>query len=498
MSSRRWPLWKADMKRLLLAGVLCGLASAALAQPEIVKEASKLELNGHFKEAAAVLENAIKAGKASPAELKTLKFELDRLQRIRDDYSWTREDLFDQLKTSVNGLTPEEFDGWVKKGWFDQREIDGKTFFFDSGVNNLFFRHPELNPRRTPPKDERAKERHFLETVTAIKKAALEEKTPYVLPKTLRVTMNVTAKSGVASPGETVRAWVPIPRHYPFQYDFKLLSSSVKPKAIDAEDSPIRSIYFEQPAKADKETSFQFDYEFTIRGVYFDLQPDKIQPCNPNDEAVKKFTGESPHVVFTPDIKELSAKIVGGEKNPMLVAKKIYDWQADHLQYSYALEYSTIRNISDYCRSHGYGDCGQQALLFITLCRYNGVPARWQSGWNLTPHATTIHDWAEIYLAPYGWMPVDPYMGNYAMRYITTLTPEQKKEIRDFYFGGLDQYRMIANSDHNQILNPPKDSFRSDDVDFQRGELEHNGKNIYFDQYSYSLKYQVLPTPSLP
>ncbi|HZV35599.1 MAG TPA: hypothetical protein VFB72_13580, partial [Verrucomicrobiae bacterium] len=99
---------------------------------------------------------------------------------------------------------------------------------------------------------------------------------------------------------------------------------------------------------------------------------------------------------------------------------------------------------------------------------------------------------------PYGWMPVDPYMGNYAMRYITTLKPEEKIEIRDFYFGGLDQYRMAANSDHSQKLHPPKDSMRSDDVDFQRGELECNGTNIYFDKFSWALHYKVVPLTTVP
>ena len=74
------------------------------------------------------------------------------------------------------------------------------------------------------------------------------------------------------------------------------------------------------------------------------------------------------------------------------------------------------------------------------------------------------------------------------MRYAPALTPEQKREARDFYFGGLDYYRMAANSDHNQKLTPAKNSFRSDTVDFQRGELEWGTNNIYFDQYNYELK----------
>jgi hypothetical protein len=84
-------------------------------------------------------------------------------------------------------------------------------------------------------------------------------------------------------------------------------------------------------------------------------------------------------------------------------------------------------------------------------------------------------------------------MGIYATRYATKLTSDQRREIRDFYFGGLDQYRIAANSDHNQVLNPPKRSVRSDNVDFQRGELEWGTHNIYFDQFSYELRVKDVP-----
>ncbi len=486
------------MNKLILAALLSlGPAYFGMAQTNIVSEASKLEEQGQFKQAAALLKGTIEAKKASPAEQKQLEFEVDRLERIRQDYSLTKDGLYEEIRQSVKDLTREEFENWVKEGWMDGRVIDGTLYFFDSGVSNLYFRHPELNARRIEPVDLAEKERVRLDMVNAIQKAARAEKTPYVLPKTFRVTMNVTANANVVPAGETIRVWVPIPRRYPFQTDFKLLSSTWPPKQIADESSPIRSIYFEEPAQKDKPTQFKIEYDYTFRGVSFELNPDKIQPYDPNDDAVKRFTGEAPHVLFTPEIKALSAKIVGDEKNPMLKAKKIYDWLSDQLMYSYALEYSTIRNISDYCRSKGYGDCGQQALLFITLCRYNGIPARWQSGWDLFPKYTSNHDWAEMYLAPYGWVPVDQYCGNYAMRYIKTLTPAQKLQIRDFYFGGLDQYRMAANSDHNQPLDPPKQSFRSDDVDFQRGELEAGGKNLYFGNFFYSFNYKELPSPAV-
>jgi hypothetical protein len=44
---------------------------------------------------------------------------------------------------------------------------------------------------------------------------------------------------------------------------------------------------------------------------------------------------------------------------------------------------------------------------------------------------------------------------------------------------------MAANGDHSQTLSPSKTFFRSDNVDFQRGEVEWRGGNIYFDQHDF-------------
>ena len=477
------------MKRLFLALLCLGLVSSAncFAQKDVLAQGEQFELQGDFKAAAALLGKALDNKSLPAAERKQLEFDLDRLARIKLDFSYTKDALFAELKKSVKGLTAGEYEQWVREARFDSREIDGKRYFMSSSVSNLFFRYPELNARRLPPKNNADVEKHHWETCVAIQKAAMAEKKTYVLPKRFQATMTVTAEADAAAAGETIRAWIPIPREYPFQTGFELVSASPAVKRLDDRHSPIRAAYFEQRAVKGRPTEFKLSYDYTAHGVWFDLKPEDVRPCDANDAALREFTREAPHIQFTPEIRTLSQQIAGNETNPCVKAKKFYDWIADNIKYSYAIEYSTIRNISDYCRSHGYGDCGQEALLFMTLCRLNGIPARWQSGWNTFPGAKSIHDWTEIYLAPYGWVPVDPYMGIYATRYATTLKPEQRRQIRDFYFGGLDQYRMIANADHNQVLNPSKQTMRSDDVDFQRGELETAGHNIYFNEYSYKL-----------
>jgi transglutaminase-like putative cysteine protease len=493
LPSSRWHCHSRRLFRILLCLALLSLHLTITAQPTMaaslrntITAAEQLELKGDFATAAALLKNVAENPQASAADRHLAAFELDRLDRIRRDYPLTREALLADLKNAVEDLDDAEFDRWVAEGRFDSRTINGQVRFMSSSVSNLFFRYSELEPRRIPQKDVAALELARLQTVSAIKTAARAAGTPYVLPKHLEATMTVTVRPDVTQPGDLVRAWLPVPRAYPFQTGFKVVNSSPAILQLGPETSPIRSAYFEQKASAGIPTSFTVTYRFTTHGVHFDLDPARVRSTSITPD-LKPFIQEAPHVVFTPELRALAKTIAGSESNPLLRAKRYYDWIGQNIKYSYATEYSTIRNISHYCLTNRYGDCGQIGLLFISLCRVDGIPARWQSGWNLFPGAKTIHDWAEIYIAPYGWFPVDPYMSTYAHHYIRTLTDPQKREIGDFYFGGLDQYRMSANSDHNQHLTPAKNSFRSDDVDFQRGEVEAAGKNIYFNGYGYEL-----------
>ncbi len=407
--------------------------------------------------------------------------------RIKDCYTFSRDELFAELQKAVAGLTADEYARWIKEGRFDIRTIDGEERFMSSSVANLFFRYPELGPRRRPAKDTADLQRRYWESCRAIKNAAIEQKTPYVLPKHFRCTMTVTVEDGAAPAGETVRAWLPIPRSYPYQNGFKLISTSPAANRLDASDSPIRSVYLERPAEAGRPVEFKAVYEYTRYGVWFDMKPDAVKPCDRDAAELRPFVSEAPHVVFTPEMRELSRQIVGDEMNDYRKAKLIFDWVGEHIKYSFATEYSTIRNISDYCRTRCYGDCGQEALLFITLCRLNGVPVRWQSGWNTFPKFKDMHDWAEIYLAPYGWVPVDP-----GRAYSPRVMPHRCRSksaascaISTLAAWSNTAWRPTATTARN--LTPPKRSMRSDNVDFQRGEVECGGHNIYFGRYSYDM-----------
>lgn len=482
---RNWPRAAATLAVLLIAA----LGSAAPIVSEIQREVDVLVGQGRFIDASQLIRQSLHLAHEPGMERQTLQLEIERLDRIKKDFPLAERELFARLQASIRELRWDEFQTWVRDGWFDRQIIEGEIHYMISSVSNLFFRHPELNSRRISKKNSAAYERRLLQTVRAIRASAQYEERPYVLPKTFRVEMTLKLKPGAAPTGSVVRAWMPVPRKLPFQDNFKMVSSSANVMDLAPEDSPIRSVLLE--TESSRATKFDVHYEYRAHAVRFDPACANCQTGFTN-VAARPYTNAGPHISFSPEVRTLSARLVQNETNPWVVAKRFYDWISANILYSYATEYSTVRNLAAYCLEKGYGDCGQEALLFISLCRLNGIPARWQSGWSIFPHAQTIHDWAEIYIEPCGWMPVDPYMGVFAMQYATKLSLWERMEVRDFYFGGLDQYRLIANSDHSQELFTAKSTPRSDTVDFQRGELESGGQNIYFDQFDYDLSVREI------
>ena len=479
----------------ILMVVVCASASMSLVQADdsVIAKAEKLELAGDFIGAEKLLDAAL-AKEGLDTETKyALVFERDRLDRIRQDFELTEADLKAKVLAGVKDATPEEFAKWLDEGRFDGRSIDGQLLYMNSGVRNLFYRDQSLESRRNVPKDESDVQHLRLNLTRQIRAAVKEQKSPYVLPRKFDVQFTGTVHKDAAPEGSVIKAWLPVPRDFPFQRGMTLISTSPQPIEVAPGDSPIRSVYFEQKAVAGEPTIFKTHFTYEHDSIRFDIDPAVVTPFDGKDKEVARFVEEGPHVEFTPELIALSKEIVGDETNPAIKARKIYDWVSENINYSLAIEYSTIRNVSDYCRAKRYGDCGQEALLYIALCRVSGVPARWQSGWNMFPGRLNLHDWSEIYLDPYGWVPVDVCYGITATQNMHYLTKSEQAEVADFYFGGLEPYRMAANSDHAQKLTPAKLSPRSDTIDFQRAEYEANGKNIYYDKFSYDFDVKEIP-----
>ncbi len=93
----------------------------------------------------------------------------------------------------------------------------------------------------------------------------------------------------------------------------------------------------------------------------------------------------SPHIAFTPYLRQLTERVIHGLEDQLDRARAIYDYLTQHIDYRYQPPYLLLGSIADDCAHSLRGDCGVMALTFITMCRIAGVPARWQSGLYVAP-----------------------------------------------------------------------------------------------------------------
>jgi transglutaminase-like putative cysteine protease len=312
---------------------------------------------------------------------------------------------------------------------------------------------------------------------------------PEIYPVKHNVHYELAVRAGHPrlKPGAKVRAWLPFPQEYRQQRDAKLISSDPPGAIVSANGSPHRSVFFEQTVNdAGDPPRFRVEFAFVTSAYCPKLDPAMVRPYDENGTAYRQYTAERPpHIVFTPDVTQLAREIVGGETNPLEKSRRVFRWVSANIPWCAEMEYGIIPNLSAKGIAARRGDCGVQGMTFITLCRAAGVPARWQSGWETKPGDWNMHDWSEIYIEPWGWLPADASYG--------VQKRSDDRQVRDFFCGHIDPYRLIVNLDYGREFQPPKTSYRSEPTDFQRGEVEIDGYNLYFDEWEYKFEVQTTP-----
>ena len=456
------------------------------------KEIDTLIENGEFSKAERQINKLIGSGDLSESEIWDLTARKEIMKRIRLDFDKDLEDILPQIQKYYPDVKNSQLRSWEATGALEMRKIDGEKKYFYNAAPNLFRIDPEARAFKKE-KDKPAPD-SLDETLNRIIPKMVEEtrKSGKNILDPVRMRMNYTAtlKADEIPAGEIVRCWMPFPREgNARQTDIKLISTSEKEYIIADKTHLQRSLYMEKKTVEGVPTVFNVVFEISAHPEVYLLKDEDIKPYNKKSDLYKEFTAQrETHILFTPEIKALSKKIVGNETHPLRIARKLFTYISDNYPWASALEYSTISNIPSYVIANRSGDCGQVTLLLLTLCRYNGIPARWQSGWMLHPGDVNLHDWGELFFEGIGWVPVDQSFGR---RHFSD------KELDLFYLGGMDPYRLIVNDDYSTPLYPSKTWLRSETVDFQRGEMEWRGGNIYFNRWTRKMEVEYLESYEL-
>lgn len=418
----------------------------------------------------------------------SVEWEQERIARIKIDFSRTEDEVKAYIQKYIPEVTDEQIRHWEESKALEFMVFDGEKRYFRNAAPNLF-RIDSVARAIKIAKDgnplsgsEKVNQQHLPEIIKAVKNQQVDT----VLPTRMKVKYTLTVDANAVPNGETIRCWLPYPKDNQHrQKNVKFISASEPEYTFSPESSQHSTLYMEKKAIKDQPTVFSEEFEYTSYAEWHNLNPEDILPYDTTTYIYNVYTAErESHILFSPRIKALAKQLAGDESNPLLKAQRYFRWVNDSFPWASAREYSTIPNIPEYVLDNHHGDCGQVTLLFITLCRYGGIPAHFQSGFMMHPGAWNLHDWAEIYFEGIGWVPVDQSFGIpvYAQ------TPEEEM----FFLGGIDAWRMIVNNDYSFPLYPEKIYPRSETVDFQRGEVEWRGGNLYFNQWDYDMDIEYL------
>jgi len=406
--------------------------------------------------------------------------------RIGLDFSVSEEQVLNKIEKSIGSFSPDEKVACEKKGWLEGRLIDGKKMYFNRAVSNLvllkkFHEEKEVWLKEISEDPEMIFRLKHTEKVV---KSSYNNSDP-AEPVNLGIIYTITVHPDAVPEGETIRCWMPWPKsNHPRQQKVELLNTSC-PEYMISPDSAVHStIYMKEQARKGVATVFHVSFRYQSNAQYFNIKRAKILPYDKSSDNYKKYTSQQvPQITFTGNIKRLADSLTAPDDDPAAIVRKIYLWFKANIPWTGALEYSIMPDIPGYVCRNRRGDCGMQTFLFISMLRYKGIPVRWQSGWMVPPGAENLHDWCEVYYEGPGWIPVDVSYD---------LQNSETPEVREYYLSGIDSYRLILNDGVAGNLYPGKQFLRSEPYDFQRGEVEWKGGNLYFDKWSYDMKIEYL------
>jgi transglutaminase-like putative cysteine protease len=279
-----------------------------------------------------------------------------------------------------------------------------------------------------------------------------------------------------------VRAWFTMPQADPAQSvsDFKVECPFPSKEVRDSAGNTSLYVELENPTVKD----FTLVETFTIvrREVSFKLDPAKAQPISDKDrESMKDELSANQHVIINDEIRKLAREIAGDETNPVIAARKIYDWVLNNIEYW--VKYPETKKASpvgstEHCLATRTGNCTDFHSLWTSLARAHGLPTRMIYGSFFKAELDgkdkdqSYHCWPEFYVPGTGWVPHDVAVADiFVGDFETTKTNDEKVRLTtadgykgadkakvDYYFGSIDERRVTWSRGRDLTMSPRQDA----------------------------------------
>lgn len=448
------------------------MAAMSVSLPEDIM---KKKWAGDYEDALRLIDYRLQNAELIPAMRDRLELEKQILARLPEEYPIPRAEAVRMVRERIPDFTEAEFDRLELEGALDYMYVHGEKRYYRRFLRTLLKVNPMIRCRANVVP---TAESHVLDDTIASLRKNKEETWRIHIRHSMRV------RDSAFIPGETYLAHLPIPIPTAQTSNIRLINLA-DDAVVAPESHPQRTAAFLRVMQENETLSVEYEYDNTMRYVDLSVKPTSDEPVYPNAAPVVEadLSELPPHICFTPYLRALAESIRGSQTDPVKIARAIYEYVTSRINYTFMRDYFLVDNGSEYAALNLKGDCGIQTLLFMTLCRISGIPARWQSGLYTEKGDVGNHDWCQFYVEPYGWLFCDCSFGGSAWR-------AGNMERWNFYFGNLDPYRMACNSAYQEGFVPPKKYMRIDPYDNQCGECECSSRGFSdseLSNYNYEL-----------
>jgi hypothetical protein len=232
--------------------------------------------------------------------------------------------------------------------------------------------------------------------------------------------------------------WLPRPVNSSSQRNLRVLSRNMEPFIENYRGTSLFQI---KDLQSDANTGITLSYLVEVYAVETDIRSNSVTAASPGPSPVKAaYTAANSRLPSDdPQIKELTASLVGREQNPYIRARRIYEYLLNqggiHWPPPGELPPEDLLEALKEKKADPY----TAALLFCTMARSAGIPAIPVSGVLLDRNRTlSRHYWAEFWVDGFGWIPVDIALGAGAVPPSFILRADRA----NYYFGNLDNQRI--------------------------------------------------------
>jgi transglutaminase-like putative cysteine protease len=280
------------------------------------------------------------------------------------------------------------------------------------------------------------------------------------------------------------RIWFALPQETPDQEIRELIVEAPVATEIRQDSEGNRVLYAEAGPAAPRRFTVATTFHATRYEVLSNPDPTRARPLSPDSEIrLARDLAPNQHVPVDDEIRTLAGRITQGERNPVIAARRLYDWTLDNIEYW--VKTPKTRKASPvgstrHCLTTGTGNCTDFHSLWTSLARSQRIPTRIVYGVFLKKELdgqdmdASYHCWPEFYAEGVGWIPHDVAVADIFVAPIevdadnevlirrTTADgysgPDPRKV--DYYFGNLEERRIVFSRGRDLELSPPTASGR--------------------------------------